>query len=146
MIVGLDSNILCYAMDPAYPEHETLSGLLRNLSPDSVVALNPTVVHETYHVLVFYLEWLPQEAAERLTLLLRHPHVQFFNQTRKTTQIALQLSVKHGLGGRDALIVANFLANKVPIIYTHDDELLKLKKVTRQDAHITFQDPLKKTT
>lgn len=146
MIVGLDSNILCYAMDPAYPEHEKVSGLLQNLSPDNIMALNPTVVHETYHVLVFYLEWFPEEAAERLTMLLRHPHVHFFNQTRKTTQIALQLSVRHGLGGRDALMVANFLANKVPVIYTHDDELLKLKKVVRQDAHIIFHDPLKETT
>ena len=146
MIAGLDSNILCYAMDPAYPEHEKVSGLLQNLSPDNAVALNPTVVHETYHILVFYLKWFPQEAAERLTKLMRHPHVQFFNQTRKTTQIALQLSVKYGLGGRDALIIANFFANKVPIIYTHDDELIKLKKITRQDTHITFQDPLKNTT
>jgi predicted nucleic acid-binding protein len=145
LIVGLDSNILCYAMDPAYPEHKRVSGLLRDVSPDSVVAVNPTVVHEAYHVLVFYLEWFPQEAAERLSMLLRHPHVQFFNQTRKTTQIALNLSVKHGLGGRDALIIANYLANKVPVVYTHDNELLKLKRITWKNSHITFQDPLTKS-
>jgi len=111
-----------------------------------MMVLNPTVVHETYHVLVFYLQWFPQDAAEKLSALLRHPYVQFLSQTRKTTQIALNLSVKHELGGRDALIVANFLANKVPVMYTHDEDLLKLKRIVWKDLQITFQDPLAKTT
>jgi predicted nucleic acid-binding protein len=132
-------------MDVDYPEHEPVKDLLVNLSPDNLVVLNPTVIHEAYHVLVFYLEWFPQDAAEKLSALLKHPYVQFFNQTRKTTQIALNLSVKHELDGRDALIVANFLANKVPVIYTHDSDLLKLKKITWKNSHVTFQDPLKKT-
>ena len=70
----------------------------------------------------------------------------FFNQTKKHCSLALNLSVQHKLGGRDALIVANFLANKVPVMYTHDDELLKLKKIAWKNSHITFQDPLTKTT
>ena len=60
MIVGLDSNVLCYALDPAYAEHEQVRDLLLNLSPENSVALNPTVLHEAYHVLVFYLQWFPQ--------------------------------------------------------------------------------------
>ena len=43
--------------------------------------------------------------------------IKFFSQTKKTSIIALDLSVQHKLGGRDALIIANFLANKVSIIY-----------------------------
>jgi hypothetical protein len=31
-LIGLDTNILCYALDPAYPEHEKLKNLLFNLS------------------------------------------------------------------------------------------------------------------
>jgi hypothetical protein len=31
MIVGLDTNIICYAMDPAYPEHEKLPKELTKL-------------------------------------------------------------------------------------------------------------------
>jgi predicted nucleic acid-binding protein len=146
LIVGFDSNILVYAMDPACPEHEKVCGLLQKLSADNIVALNPTVVHETYHVLVFYLAWFPKEAAQRLSMLLGHPYVHFFSQTRKTTQMALRFSVELGLGGRDALIAANFFANKVPIIYTHDDELLKLKRITLRDNHVEFQDPLKEVT
>lgn len=145
MIVGLDTNVLCYALDPAFPEHDGLSRLLINLSAEKVVALNPTVIHETYHVLVFYLEWFPEEAARRLSLLLRHPYVEFFNQTKKISSVAINLSVKHNLGGRDALIIANFLANKVPTIYTHDRELLKLRKISWRNNRVTFKDPVTET-
>ena len=146
MIVGLDTNVLCYALDPAFPEHKGLSRLLVDLSPENVVALNPTVIHETYHVLVFYLEWIPEEAARRLSMLLKHPYVEFFNQTKKISRIAINLSVKHNLGGRDALITSNFLANKVPTIYTHDRELLKLEKISWRNSRVTFKDPTTQTT
>jgi predicted nucleic acid-binding protein len=43
--------------------------------------------------------------------------------------MALNLSVKHDLGRRDALIIANYLTNEVPTFYTHDRELLKLQKI-----------------
>ena len=146
MIVGLDTNILCYALDPAFPEHDSLSHLLVSLSPENVIALNPTVIHEAYHVLVFYLEWFPEEAAKRLSMLLKHPYIEFFSQTKNTCRIALRLSVQHKLGGRDALIVANFLANKVPTVYTHDQELLKLQRLSWKNSRVTFKDPLTGTT
>jgi predicted nucleic acid-binding protein len=142
VIIGLDTNILCYALDPAYPEHDAVKDLLITLSSENTVALNPTILHETYHTLVFSLQWFPEEAAGRLLMLLKHPYVEFFNQTKKTTQIALNLSVKHKLGGRDALIIANFLANKVPTIYTHNQELLKLQKLSWKKFRLTFKDPL----
>jgi predicted nucleic acid-binding protein len=53
VIAGVDTNILCYALDPAYPEHEKVADLLTSISPDNTLALNPTVIHETYHTLVF---------------------------------------------------------------------------------------------
>ena len=144
MTVALDTNILCYALEPAYPEHRILKNLLLNLSSDNNVAVNPTVIHETYHVLVFNLHWLPEEAAHRLSMLLKHPYIEFFNQTRIISQIALRLAVKHDVGGRDALIVANFLANKVPTMYTHDQKLLKLQKMSWKNHSLTFKDPSEK--
>jgi predicted nucleic acid-binding protein len=142
MIVGLDGNIICYALDEAYPENEKLGNLFLNLSPENKVALNPTTIHEAYHVLVFGQKWLPEDAAKELRMLLKHPYTEFFNQTRKNSTIALSLSVQHMLGGRDALIIANFIANKIPVIYTHDRELLKLQKITWKNANLTFKDPL----
>jgi predicted nucleic acid-binding protein len=142
MITGLDTNILCYALDPAYPEHEKLKKLLINLSPENRVAINPTILHETYHTLVFSQKWVPNEAGRRLKLLLKHPYIEFFSQTKKTCVIALNLALQHKLGGRDALITANFLANKVPAIYTHDQELLVRKKIAWKNFHVAFKDPL----
>ncbi len=144
MIIALDTNILCYALDKTYPENEKVRDLLITLSSENRVAINPTVVHETYHTLVFYLKWTPEEAAKRLSLMLRHPHIDFYNQTQKTSLIALSLSVKHILGGRDALIIANYLANKTPILYTHDKTLLKHKKITYKNTNLTIEDPLQK--
>jgi predicted nucleic acid-binding protein len=142
MIVGLDANIICYAFDDAYPEHEKLKDLLLNLSPDNKIALNPTTIHEAYHTLVFSQKWAPKESADALRVLLTNPYAEFFNQTRKTSIIALNLCVQYKLGGRDALITANYIANKTPIIYTHDKALLKLQKITWKNTNLTYKDPL----
>jgi len=142
MIVGLDTNVLCYSLDPAYPEHEKLKDLLITLSPDNRVAINPTILHETYHTLVFGQKWVSDEARRRLRMLLRHPYIEFFNQTKKICTTALNLAVKHELGGRDALIIANFVTNKVSTLYTHDQDLLALGKISWRDFHLVFKDPL----
>ena len=142
MITGLDTNILCYTLDPAYPEHEKLKNVLINLSPENRVAINPTILHETYHSLVFSQKWIPSEAGRRLKMLLKHPYIEFFSQTKKTCIIALNLAPQHKLGGRDALIIANFIANKVPAVYTHDQELLALKRISWRSFHVVFEDPL----
>ncbi len=141
MIAGLDANVLCYALDETYPEHARVKQLLINASPDDKIALNPTTIHEAYHVLVFGQKWKPEEAADALKTLLADPYSEFFNQTRKISIIALNLSVQYNLGGRDALITANYVANKVPVMFTHDKELLRLQKIDWKNASIAFKDP-----
>jgi predicted nucleic acid-binding protein len=144
MIVGLDANIICYSLDEEYPEHGKLGNLFLNMSPENKIALNPTTLHEAYHTLVFGQKWIPEEAAETLKILLTHPNIEFFNQTRKNCNIGLNLSAQHKLGGRDALIIANFLVNKVPVFYTHDQSLLKLQKISWKNTQIILKDPLEK--
>jgi predicted nucleic acid-binding protein len=142
LVVGLDTNILCYSLDPAYPEHGRLGSLLLDLSPENVVAINPTIIHEAYHTLVFGQKFAPAEASRRLQLLLRHPFIEFYGQTRRTCLIGMNLAVRHGLGGRDALIIANFIGNKVPVMYTHDGEFLSLKRIAWKASSLEFKDPL----
>jgi len=142
MIAGLDSDILCYCLDPAYPEHEDLKDMLTTLSPERRIAVNPTVIHETYHTLVFGQKWVSEEARRRIRMMLRHPYIEFFNQTKRICEMALDLAVKYRLGGRDALVLANLLANKVSVIYTHDQDLLSLTKISWRDLGLTFKDPL----
>jgi hypothetical protein len=64
--------------------------------------------------LVFADKLRPEDAAHGIKLLLKNPHIEFYNQTKKTSTIALDLSVQYNLGGRDALIVANYIANQIP--------------------------------
>jgi len=142
LIIGVDSNVLCYALDPAYPEHHKLNGLLLGLSTQNMLAVNPTVIHEAYHALVFGQKWLPEEGRLRLGLLLKHPFILFYSQTKRTCIVALNIANKYGCGGRDSLILANFLLNKIPIVYSHDDELLKLKKVSWKESSVELKDPL----
>lgn len=56
--------------------------------------------------------------------------------------IALNLSTKYELDGRDALVVANFLANKITVLYTHDKALFSLQKITWKNTYLTFKDPI----
>lgn len=143
MIIGLDTNILCYALDSAYPEHEEVREMLLKLSPDNRIAINPTVLHETYHTLVFGQKWVSSEARRRLQMLLRHPYIKFLNQTKRICVIGLNLADKYGLGGRDALIISNFISNKVPVMYTHDEEILSLGEVRWREWTLRFIDPIK---
>ena len=73
MTLGLDMDILCYSLDPAYPEHEELKDLLLNLSPENRVAINPTILRETCYTLVFGQKWVPSEAGRRLHLVFIDP-------------------------------------------------------------------------
>jgi len=142
LIIGLDSNVLCYSLDPAYPEHPKLKDLLLGLSTQNMLAINPTVIHEAYHALVFGQKWLPNETKLRLGLVLKHPFILFYSQTKRTCIVALSIAGKYGLGGRDSLVLANFLLNKIPVVYTHDDDLLKLKKVSWKESSVELKDPL----
>ncbi|MBS7247976.1 MAG: PIN domain-containing protein [Candidatus Jordarchaeales archaeon] len=142
MIVGLDTNILCYILDPAYPEHEKVKDVLFSLSPEKRVALSPPIIHEAYHTLVFGQKWVPIEAERRLKMILKHPYIEFYSQTKKTCTIALTIAARYNMGGRDALIAASLLANKVPTLYTHDQELLNLKWVSWRNFRLSFEDPL----
>jgi predicted nucleic acid-binding protein len=143
LATGLDTNILCYALDPAFPENPKSRKILLEASPDNRVGINTTVLHETYHTLVFYQKWIPSEARQRLLTLLQHPHLEFYSQTRRISQIALDIAARNKLGGRDSLIIANFLANQVPLLYTNDDDLLELGKLEWKKSVIRLDNPLK---
>ncbi len=142
MPIGLDSNIVCYMLDSKYPEHETVGSFLRSLSPEFVCAVNPTVMHEAYHVLVYGQSWTRQEARRRLEILLRLPFMVFFNQTKSTTVLAMNLAERYALGGRDSLILASFLANRVLEVYTHDSELLRVSELEWRGQIIRTVDPM----
>ncbi len=91
--------------------------------------MNPTVVHETYHTLVFKMKWASNDATEVLAEMLDDTHVLFLNQTKDTTRIGLKFAEQYALGGRDALILASFVNPSIIEFETFDKELIRLRKV-----------------
>ena len=100
------------------------------------------MLHETYHTLVYQQRWERGEARSRLGILLRHPHIEFFNQTKHTSFLAMSLAEKYELGGRDSLILANFLANRVVEMQTHDSSVLRLGEVSWRGRKMKLADPV----
>jgi len=142
MTSGIDTNILCYALDGAFPEHKRAAELLRELSPEKPLAINPTVLHECYHTLVYAQRWLREDARTRLVSVVKNPNVSFFNQTKSISVVALSLAEKYTLGGRDSVILANFLTNRASEVLTHDSDLLDLKEVSWRGRKMMIRDPL----
>lgn len=122
--LAIDSNVLVAYVDGEHPQHDRVSSLASRR-----VALNPTVVQETYHTLVFKMKWAPTDAAEALTEMLDDTHVLFINQTKDTTRVGLNFAERYSLGGRDALILASFVNPSVVEFRTFDKELIRLRRV-----------------
>jgi hypothetical protein len=56
------------------------------------VALNSTLIHETYDAPVFKLKWEPAEVADVLSEVLDDTDILFLNQTGETTRTGIQLA------------------------------------------------------
>jgi hypothetical protein len=98
MIIGLDANIICYALDEEYSEHEKLKDLFSNLSSGNKVALNPTTLHEAYHTLVFGQKWIPEDAQRTLKLLCHILLSCSLIKPKRTAKLRLACLFGTGLG------------------------------------------------
>jgi predicted nucleic acid-binding protein len=75
------------------------------------------------------MKWASDDAAEVLMEMFDDSHVLFLNQTKDTTKTGLKFAERYGLGGRDALILANFVNPSVAEFITFDKELIRLRRV-----------------
>jgi len=132
--LAVDSNILAAYLDKEHPQHPKITYLAQRR-----VALNPTVVHETYHTLVFKMKWEANEASKTLLEMLDDSNILFLNQTKDTTRIGLRFAEKYSLGGRDALILANFLNPSIAEFKTFDKELIRLRRVEYARRKLTIR-------
>lgn len=123
--LGIDTNILVAYLDRDHPNHRQTERLQQ-----SAIATSPTIIHEAYHSLVFKMKWDPEEAKVALEELMADKSNLFLNQTLQTARAGLFLAVKHGLGGRDALILANLLVSNILNMVTFDQALIKIGKVS----------------
>lgn len=121
--LGVDSNVLIAYLIPDHPDHEATRGLTRKRH-----AVNPTVLHETYHTSVFKLKRRPHDAVR---ILLDYMGLALCLPVNSATvEQGLRLALRNSLGGRDALILASYLLSReVKTFVTMDKSLLSLKEV-----------------
>jgi len=134
--LAIDSNVLVAYLDRDHPQHDKVRALALK-----GIALNPTVIHETSHALVFKLKWRREEAGRVLREILADPEVLFLNQTRETTRVGLILAEQYHLGGRDALILANFLHPAISDMVSFDKQMVDLGKVGRGRMELNIRTP-----
>ncbi len=121
--LGIDSNVLIAYLVPEHPDHDATKVLVKRNH-----AVNPTVVHETYHASVFRLKRNPGDTVKTLLDYIDLALTLPIDTT--TVRRGLRLAAKHSLGGRDALILASYLLSKqVGTFVTMDKSLLALKEL-----------------
>lgn len=121
--LGIDSNVLLAYLMPDHPDHNVTKRLTRKAH-----AVNPTVVHETYHSAVFKMKRRPDHTVRTL---IDYMHFSLcLPITAATVEVGLRIALKHSLGGRDALILATYLLSRdVKTLVTMDKVLLALGEV-----------------
>jgi predicted nucleic acid-binding protein len=140
VLIGIDTNILAYALDPTFPEHSKAKKAI--LSSDAV-AINSTVVHECYHTLVFRRKMPSTDSKLKIVEFLKDSRTSFLNMTKGVSLFSLDLATKMNLGGRDSLIIGCYLHNNVAEIHSRDAEIAKLGIVNFKRRHIRIIDPIK---
>lgn len=126
-------------MDPTTDEHPTAKNAMLSLQN---WAMNPTVVHEVYHTLVFKRGMVPSDAKSKLNALVRDPRTSFLNITKTISLYSLDLASEFNMGGRDSLIIGCYMHNGIEAMLTHDSDLLEIGKVTFRGRQVSFNDPL----
>jgi predicted nucleic acid-binding protein len=134
--LGIDTSVLVAYLDKDHPSHKRTEWLSRES-----VALNPTIIHEAYHTLVFKMKWRARDASRVLVEASTDERNLFINQTLTTTRVGLDIATRYQLGGRDALIAANFLAAGIAELVTLDEELIALKKIAYGKRALTIRPP-----
>ena len=133
--LGIDSNVLVAYLVQEHPDHSRVRSLA-----DKTHAVNPTIIHETYHTCTFKLKRSPEQTAK---VLLSYTKLALFLPiTEKTTELGLKLALDHGLGGRDALILASYFSSRqVSRFVTLDESLLRIGQIKSGSKMLKISTP-----
>lgn len=128
--LGIDSNVLIAYIAEVHPDHDKVGPIVKKNH-----AVNPTVIHETYHTCVFKLRAEPKCTISLLLNYMRR--ALFLDMTYNTTEVGLKIASDYGIGGRDSLILASYLmSGHVSKFVTFDRTLLDMKKVSHGAHHL----------
>ncbi len=130
---GMDSNILVYALNKDLPEHLLCKELLINIVNGKELVSIPSIVFmESFHALVKAFKYKEAEVKKRLIAIIDSKNINVLNISTSSILFAFEIAEKYETGGRDSLIAASLLENKIQEIYSHDsdfDKILLLKRI-----------------
>ena len=134
--LGIDSNVLVAYIVAGHPDHEKVLPISGRGH-----AVNPTVIHETYHTCVFKLEAEPSDTTNLLLDYMRR--ALFLDITYGTVVLGLKIARDHGIGGRDSLILASYLlaSGHISKLVTLDEALLDIGKVNHGGRNLQILSP-----
>ncbi|VUT26610.1 MAG: hypothetical protein MASP_01605 [Candidatus Methanolliviera sp. GoM_asphalt] len=89
--------------------------------------------------MVYKQKWRREDAKNTLNDYIDLDTILFLDQTKKVTKLGLEIGAIYGLGGRDSLILANFITNSIERMITSDRELLEAKiiQINERELEIT---------
>jgi predicted nucleic acid-binding protein len=131
---GIDINILIYALHKDFPEHKkSVSVFLEKIRNEQPLAVSCIIFMEVYHTLVHKVKIPANEVKNRLKALILSSNTLVLEITTKSILHALELAEIRNLGGRDALIAANYLENSISTIISHDKDFDNIPELKRID-------------
>ena len=131
---GIDSNILVYALNKDLPEHLPCKELLLNIvSGKELVSIPSIVFMECFHALVKAFEYKEVEVKKRLVAIIDSKNINVLDISTSSILFAFEIAEKYRTGGRDSLIAASLLENKIQEIYSHDSDFDKIGLIKRID-------------
>jgi len=135
--LGIDTNVLVAFLDKEHPDNPKTKMLVEH----QYHAVNPTIIHEACHTLVYKQKWRREDAKNTLNDYIDLNTTLFLDQTKKITRLGLEIGVNYELGGRDSLILANFLFNSIKRIITFDRELIDVKEIVIEEKRLKILSP-----
>ncbi|MFW9970371.1 MAG: type II toxin-antitoxin system VapC family toxin [Candidatus Odinarchaeota archaeon] len=131
---GIDSNILVYALNKDLPELLPCKNLLVNIiNGNELVGIPSIVFMESFHALVKAFKYKEVEVKKRLIAIIDSKNINVLDISTSSILFAFEIAEKYRTGGRDSLIAAILLENKIQEIYSHDSDFDKIKLIKRID-------------
>jgi len=118
----------CYYFDQRLPEHEYVREPMREIIKTMEIACNTIIVMEVAHYLVRHF---PAKAArKKIDLFVNLENMKIVDFNRQIMMEALENLVEHaythGLGGRDATVIATLKLLRINKILSHDNIFKRL--------------------
>ena len=139
-MIFIDSNIWCYYFDSRVSEHKRVIEPVREALREGAIFVNTVVIMEVAHYLSRYLSESDVREKVNIFVNLRNLRILDFDRSLLDASVDLlaRFAESHGLGGRDATIVASLIKHGINVLVTHDKSLGSLVETLA----IKVQDPI----